>query len=44
VSSVAADHLGGIAAAPDGRTIYYGASEVQANVWLVRHSAAAEGG
>jgi len=30
------DYLGTIAAAPDGRTLYYGAREVQANIWLVK--------
>jgi serine/threonine-protein kinase len=32
-----------IVAAPDGRTLYYGASEVQANIWLVRRAAAPGG-
>ena len=30
------DYLGTIVAAPDGRTLYYGAREVQANIWLVK--------
>ncbi len=30
------DQLGSIALSPDGRTIYYGAQQVEANIWLVK--------
>ncbi len=33
------DQLGSIAASPDGRTLYYGAQQVEANIWLVKRSA-----
>ena len=33
------DILGSIAASPDGRTLYYGAQQSQANIWLVTRSA-----
>ena len=33
------DLLGSIAASPDGRTLYYGARQSQANIWLVQSSA-----
>ena len=26
-------------AAPDGRTLYYGARQTEANIWMVRHAA-----
>ena len=32
------DILGSIAASPDGRTLYYGAQQSQANIWLVKRS------
>jgi hypothetical protein len=32
------DLLGSIAASPDGRTLYYGATQSQANIWLLRRS------
>jgi len=34
------DQLGTIVAAPDGRTIYYGARQVESNIWLVKNSKA----
>jgi hypothetical protein len=34
------DQLGSIVAAPDGRTIYYGARQVEANIWLVKRPVA----
>ena len=33
------DILGSIAASPDGRTLYYGAQQSQANIWLVKRPA-----
>ena len=33
------DQFGDIAASPDGRTIYYGAQEIEANIWLVTRAA-----
>jgi eukaryotic-like serine/threonine-protein kinase len=30
------DQMGSIVAAPDGRTLYYGARQVESNIWLVR--------
>jgi Tol biopolymer transport system component len=32
------DILRAIAVAPDGRTLYYGATQSQANIWLIRQS------
>jgi len=32
------DLLGNIVAAPDGRTLYYGAQRSEANIWLVKRS------
>ena len=32
------DLLGSLVAAPDGRTLYYGARQVEANIWLVKRS------
>jgi serine/threonine protein kinase/Tol biopolymer transport system component len=32
------DLLGNIVAAPDGRTLYYGAQQSEANIWLVKRS------
>jgi hypothetical protein len=32
------DILRPIAVAPDGRTLYYGATQSQANIWLIRQS------
>ena len=32
------DLLGSIAVSPDGRTLYYGATQSQANIWLLRSS------
>ena len=32
------DLLASIAASPDGKTLYYGARQVEANIWLVRRS------
>jgi hypothetical protein len=37
------DQEGNIVAAPDGRTLYYGARKVESNIWMVRR-AAPEGG
>jgi serine/threonine-protein kinase len=37
------DPLGSIIAAPDGKTLYYGARQVESNIWMVRR-AAPEGG
>jgi eukaryotic-like serine/threonine-protein kinase len=37
------DQLGSIIAAPDGKTLYYGARQVESNIWMVRR-AASEGG
>jgi hypothetical protein len=28
-----------IVAAPDGRTLYYGAQQVESNIWIVRRAA-----
>jgi WD40 repeat protein len=33
------DLLGSLVAAPDGRTLYYGARQLEANLWLVKRSA-----
>jgi serine/threonine-protein kinase len=33
------DQLGSIVAAPDGRTLYYGARQVESNIWMVRRVA-----
>jgi hypothetical protein len=30
--------MGSIVAAPDGRTLYYGARQVESNIWLVRRA------
>ena len=35
------DELGSIAVSPDGRTIYYGAAQTEANIWKVERSKAA---
>jgi serine/threonine protein kinase/Tol biopolymer transport system component len=32
------DLLGSLVAAPDGRTLYYGARQLEANIWLVKRS------
>jgi serine/threonine-protein kinase len=32
------DILGSIVASPDGRTLYYGARQIEANIWLVKRS------
>ena len=32
------DQLGSIAVSPDGRTLYYGARQVEANIWLVKRA------
>jgi Tol biopolymer transport system component len=37
------DQLGSIIAAPDGKTLYYGARQVESNIWMVRR-VAPEGG
>jgi eukaryotic-like serine/threonine-protein kinase len=34
------DQLGHIVAAPDGRTLFYGARRVESNIWMVRRAAA----
>ena len=34
------DQLLSIAASPDGRTLYYGAHQIEANIWLVNRAAA----
>ena len=34
------DQLAGIVAAPDGRTLYYGAQQSEANIWLLKPAAA----
>jgi serine/threonine-protein kinase len=36
------DILGSIVASPDGRTLYYGARQIEANIWLVTRSLPAE--
>jgi hypothetical protein len=36
------DAINSIAIAPDGRTLYYAAREVQANIWMVRRSDAGD--
>jgi eukaryotic-like serine/threonine-protein kinase len=33
------DEQGSIVAAPDGRTLYYGARQVESNIWMVRRAA-----
>ena len=35
------DDISTLSVAPDGRTLYFGAREVQANLWMVRVGAAA---
>jgi eukaryotic-like serine/threonine-protein kinase len=35
------DILGSIVASPDGRTLYYGARQIEANIWLVKRSSPA---
>jgi serine/threonine protein kinase/Tol biopolymer transport system component len=35
------DILGSIVASPDGRTLYYGARQIEANIWLVKRPAPA---
>jgi hypothetical protein len=37
------DILRAIAVAPDGRTLYYGATQSQANIWLIKRSDAKRG-
>jgi hypothetical protein len=32
------DLLWSLVAAPDGRTLYYGARHIEANIWLVKRS------
>ena len=32
------DEFGSIVAAPDGRTLYYGARQVESNIWMVRRA------
>jgi hypothetical protein len=32
------DQLAGIVAAPDGKTLYYGAQQSEANIWLVKQA------
>jgi Tol biopolymer transport system component len=34
------DQMGHIVAAPDGRTLFYGARRVESNIWMVRRAAA----
>ena len=34
------DQLGSLAASPDGRTLYYGAHQMEANIWLVKRPVA----
>jgi hypothetical protein len=34
------DILGSLAIAPDGRTLYYGARQIEANIWVVKRSRA----
>ena len=34
------DYFGSIAASPDGRTLYYGARQAEANIWLVKRAGA----
>ncbi|MFN2315913.1 MAG: protein kinase [Gemmatimonadales bacterium] len=36
------DRYGSLVAAPDGRTLYYGARQIESNIWMVRR--AADGG
>jgi eukaryotic-like serine/threonine-protein kinase len=36
------DILGSLVASPDGRTLYYGARQIEANIWLVKRSLPAE--
>jgi eukaryotic-like serine/threonine-protein kinase len=33
------DRYGSLVAAPDGRTLYYGARQVESNIWMVRRAA-----
>jgi hypothetical protein len=35
------DILGSIVASPDGKTLYYGARHIEANIWLVKRSSPA---
>ena len=32
------DPLAGVIASPDGRTLYYGARQTQANIWIVKRA------
>ena len=34
------DLLTSIAASPDGRTLYYGARQIEANIWMVKRPSA----
>ncbi len=34
------DQIGSIAASPDGRTLYYGAQQIEANIWMVKNATA----
>jgi hypothetical protein len=34
------DPFGGVVASPDGRTLYYGARQLESNIWIVRRSEA----
>jgi Tol biopolymer transport system component len=36
------DILGSLVASPDGRTLYYGARQIEANIWLVKRPAVKE--
>ncbi len=36
------DELGSITVSPDGRTLYYGARQIEANIWLVKRSTGAQ--
>ncbi|MFI5239174.1 MAG: TolB family protein, partial [Gemmatimonadales bacterium] len=38
------ENSGAIVASPDGRTLYYGAQQIQANIWMVRRAGAAASG
>ncbi len=35
------DQMGNIVAAPDGRTLFYGARQIESNIWLVRRTSKA---
>ena len=37
------DILGSIVASPDGKTLYYGARQIEANIWLVKRASAGTG-